>query len=149
MIVSRPYVDARHVLDVGTFTRSDGLVGDNWPTRGSSGSADGSALLDAHLTLINRRFLDLISDGDRSRWPLAGDQVVVDLEIGHDNLATGDRLTLGTAIVEVTAKPHTGCIKFVRRHALTPNGSRTPSRSPPSIARHLRLDRRGRQGSRR
>ncbi|MGI8573826.1 MAG: hypothetical protein ACR2MA_00460 [Egibacteraceae bacterium] len=66
MIVSRPYVDARHVLDVGTFTRSDGLVGDNWPTRGSSGSADGSALLDAHLTLINRRFLDLISDGDRS-----------------------------------------------------------------------------------
>ncbi|MBW3605023.1 MAG: hypothetical protein KY460_08960 [Actinobacteria bacterium] len=43
------------------------------------------------MTLINRRFLDQISDSDRSRWPLAGDQVVVDFDIGHDNLAAGDR----------------------------------------------------------
>lgn len=108
MVVARPAVDERVVLDVGEFTTADGLVGDRW-------RAPDSGSLDAQLTLISRRWLDVLTFGDRDRWPLAGDQVVVDLDLSQDNLQTGDRLRLGTAVVEVTAKPHTGCKKFVER----------------------------------
>ncbi len=110
MIVARPDVNERRVLDTASFTAHDGLVGDDWRSR-SGDDVD----VEEQLTLINARFLDLAAAGDRERWPWAGDQVVVDLDLSTDNLAPGDRLWLGSALVEVTAKPHTGCIKFVRR----------------------------------
>lgn len=53
--------------------------------------------------------------GGHERAPLAGDQVYVDLDLSHDNLAAGTRLALGTAVVEVSEPPHTGCVKFSRR----------------------------------
>jgi MOSC domain-containing protein YiiM len=77
--------------------------------------ADGSAHPEMQLTLMNGRFLDLIADHDKERWPLAGDQLVVDMDLGLANLAVGQRLRLGTAVVEVTAVPHTGCRKFTDR----------------------------------
>lgn len=111
MIVARPAEDERETLASGTFTIAGGLEGDDWHHRGSVNP-------DAQLTLINRAWLDHISAGDRSRWPLAGDQVVVDLDLSTDNLVAGDRLRLGTALVEVTPKPHTGCKKFVTRYGV-------------------------------
>lgn len=118
MVVARPHDGHRDVLDRGTFTVADGLVGDNWRTRGSSRTPDGSADPDAQLTLVNRRWLDHVSGGDQRYWPLAGDQVVVDLDLSTSNLAPGDRLRLGSAVVEVTPKPHTGCKKFVVRYGV-------------------------------
>ena len=49
---------------------------------------------------------------------LAGDQLFVDLDLSPANLPTGTRLALGSAVIEVTAKPHTGCAKFTRRFGL-------------------------------
>ncbi|HKJ56215.1 MAG TPA: MOSC domain-containing protein [Nitriliruptoraceae bacterium] len=111
MIVARPAEDEREMLASGTFTIAGGLEGDDWHHRGSIDP-------DAQLTLINRAWLDHICAGDRSRWPLAGDQVVVDLDLSTANLVPGDRLRLGTALVEVTSKPHTGCKKFVARYGV-------------------------------
>lgn len=118
MVVARPHDGHRDVLALGTFTVADGLVGDNWRTRGSSRTPDGSADPDAQLTLVNRRWLDHISGGAPRFWPLAGDQVVVDLDLSTSNLAPGDRLRLGSAVVEVTPKPHNGCKKFVTRYGI-------------------------------
>jgi len=53
--------------------------------------------------------------GDRERWPLAGDQLYVDLDISVDNLPAGTRLAIGEAVIEVTEEPHTGCNKFSAR----------------------------------
>jgi MOSC domain-containing protein YiiM len=55
---------------------------------------------------------------DRDRWPLAGDQLYVDLDISRDNLPPGTRLAIGSAVVEVTAEPHTGCKKFRARFGM-------------------------------
>ena len=66
------------------------------------------------LNLINARALDLIA-ADKSRWQLAGDQLFVDLDLSGANLPRGSRLAIGTAIIEVTAVPHTGCKKFSSR----------------------------------
>jgi hypothetical protein len=114
MITRRPEVSEREVLEVCTLDSEAGLVGDNWKDRGSSSAPDGSANPDAQLTIINLRVVDAVS-GSKSRWHLSGDQLVIDLDISHGNLPPGSRLSIGTAIVELTAAPHTGCAKFMSR----------------------------------
>ena len=53
------------------------------------------------LTLINARLIDLVAR-QRDRWPLAGDQLFVDLDLSAANLPPGTRLALGSAVIEVT-----------------------------------------------
>ena len=114
MISARPSVGGRELLEVGELDAECGLVGDNWLDRGSSGTADGSANPEAQLTLINTRLIDVVA-GDKTRWQLAGDQLFVDIDLSHDNLPPGARLSIGSAIIELTAAPHTGCVKFASR----------------------------------
>ncbi len=118
MIVARPADNERLVLATGELSVADGLVGDNWQARGSKRTDDGSAHPEMQLTLMNGRFLNLVADNDRERWPLAGDQLIVDLDLGVENLPVGQRLQVGTAVVEVTAVPHTGCAKFTARYGM-------------------------------
>jgi MOSC domain-containing protein YiiM len=66
------------------------------------------------LTLMNARMAQLVA-GTRARWPVAGDQLYVDLDLSATNLPPGTLLRVGTAEIEITDKPHTGCGKFVRR----------------------------------
>jgi MOSC domain-containing protein YiiM len=108
MIVARPATDDRLVLEQGEFSLENGLEGDNWRARGSATS-------DTQITIMNARFLDLIA-GTQDRWALAGDQLIVDLDLGKENLETGQRLQMGSAVFEVTAVPHTGCNKFLERY---------------------------------
>ena len=114
LIVRRPKPDLRETLEVGELDPVEGLVGDSWKTRGSSRTTDGSPHPDMQLTLINARLISLIAQG-KERWPLAGDQLVVDLDLSVDNLPPGTQLAIGTAIIEITAEPHTGCAKFAAR----------------------------------
>jgi hypothetical protein len=114
MIVRRPQVGAREILDEGQLDLSDGLVGDSWKIRSSRRTADGSPHPDMQLNLINARLVALVAQ-DRGRWHLAGDQLYVDLDLSAGNLPPGTRLAIGTAVIEVTAEPHTGCSKFVER----------------------------------
>jgi len=117
MIVARPDSNERQVLEQGEFTLDEGLVGDNWLVRGSRHTEDGSALPGAQVTLMNGRYLDLLA-GSRERWPLAGDQLIVDLDLSKSNLDVGQQLQIGTALFEVTEVPHTGCVKFKERYGL-------------------------------
>jgi hypothetical protein len=114
MIVRRPQVGEREILDEGQLDLSDGLVGDSWKTRSSKRTADGSPHPDMQLNLINTRLVALVAQ-DRGRWHLAGDQLYVDLDLSAGNLPPGTRLAIGTAVIEVTAEPHTGCAKFRAR----------------------------------
>ena len=114
MIVRRPKVGGREVIDAGELDAVEGLVGDTWRLRESSRTPDGTPHPEMQLTLMNSRVAALIA-GSRERWPLAGDQLYVDLDISEDNVPPGTRLAIGTAVVEVTPEPHTGCGKFVKR----------------------------------
>ena len=64
--------------------------------------------------MMNARAAALVA-GSRERWAMAGDQLYIDLDLGHENLPPGTRLQLGEAVIEVTAIPHTGCRKFTAR----------------------------------
>lgn len=117
MIVRRPAIGEREVLRVGRLDPAEGLVGDTWGMRGSSRTADGSAHPDMQLAIMNSRAIALVA-GEHDRWPLAGDQLYLDLDLSAENLPPGTRLALGSAVIEITAQPHTGCKKFVERFGL-------------------------------
>lgn len=114
MIVARPSEGDRSVLVEAAFTIEEGLVGDSWSLRPTRTGPGGGPDPQRQVTLMNARYLDLIA-GTRQRWPLAGDQLLVDLDLSTDHLAPGDRLALGTVVLEVTAPPHTGCSGFMAR----------------------------------
>ena len=114
LIVRRPGIDEREMLTEGRLEPQAGLAGDNWRARGSSSMPDGSAHLDRQLTLMNARVIALLAQ-DRQRWPLAGDQLFVDLDLSAANLPPGTQLGIGSAVIEITAQAHTGCEKFAAR----------------------------------
>jgi hypothetical protein len=114
LIVRRPRVSEREVLDVGELDLADGLRGDTWRTRNSSRTPDRSPHPDMQLNLMNARAIALIAQQE-DRWALAGDQLYVDLDLSPGNLPPGTRLTIGSAVIEVTHEPHTGCGKFASR----------------------------------
>ena len=113
-IVSRPGVGLREVKSEAMLDEAQGLVGDHWTHRGSSRTSDGRANPDTQVTIMNSRLIALVA-GRRDRWQLAGDQLFIDLDISCGNLPPGTRLAIGSAEIEVTAEPHTGCGKFLER----------------------------------
>lgn len=117
MLVRRPKVNKREVVESGTLDIENGLIGDNWLTRGSSRTDNGLGHPEMQLNLMNCRFAELIA-GSRERVPLAGDQLFVDLDLSGENLPVGTRLLIGEAVIEVTAIPHLGCKKFVERFGI-------------------------------
>mgnify|MGYP000051507233 CR=1 FL=1 len=117
LIVRRPAVGAREILAVGELDPLVGLVGDTWDTRSSIRTTDGSPHPDMQLTLMNARFTAVLA-GAPERWSLAGDQLYVDFDLSHEALPAGSRLAIGSAIVEITDQPHTGCAKFTQRFGL-------------------------------
>jgi hypothetical protein len=111
LVVRRPAEGEREVLEAGVLDLEQGLVGDRWRPRPMSDGDDGKY---AQITLMNARVIDLVA-GDRDRWAFAGDQLYVDFDLRHENLPPGTRIQVGSAILEVTDVPHTGCAKFTAR----------------------------------
>ena len=108
LIVCRPSVGDRKVLDEGRLDPAVGLSGDSWGTREPHPDAE------IQITLMNSRAVAEIAQS-RHRWPLAGDQLFVDLDLSLANLPPGTRLSIGDAVLRVSAEPHTGCRKFIAR----------------------------------
>ena len=117
LIVRRPQIEEREVLEEGELDPVEGLVGDSWITRSSSRTADGSAHPDMQLNIMNARVTALVAQ-DKDRWQLAGDQLYIDMDLSAENLPAGTQLAIGSAVIEVTPPPHTGCKKFVSRFGL-------------------------------
>ena len=114
LIVRRPAEDQREVLNEARINGAEGIEGDTWNQRGTSLSADGGPHPNKQITIMNSRAAEAVI-GPIERWPLAGDQIYADLDIGHDALPAGTQLTVGDAVVEVAVEPHTGCAKFAAR----------------------------------
>ncbi len=114
MIVRRPEDEARGVIEIGELDTVAGLVGDNWQSRPSSRSADGKAHPDMQINIMNSRVTALVAQ-NKDRWQLAGDPLFVDFDLSKDNVPPGTKLVIGSAVLEATDQPHTGCQKFSGR----------------------------------
>jgi MOSC domain-containing protein YiiM len=115
LVVARPAIGERLVLESAELRPGVGLVGDNYVARGSKG---GPADPLAELNIMSARALEAVAGPDRSNWPPAGDQLIVEFDLSESNCPAGTRLRVGAALVEVTAKPHTGCAKFADRYGI-------------------------------
>lgn len=120
LVVRRPAVGQREVLDIGELDPAVGLVGDTWDARGSRRTPDGSAHPDMQLNVMNHRMIEFIAQ-DAEREQLAGDQIFLDLDLSHENLPEWSLLAFGEpgdggAVIEVTDQPHNGCAKFIARY---------------------------------
>lgn len=108
MLVVRPDEDERATPSTAELSAALGLHGDRWATGKYRDHPD------TQITIINSRLLELVS-GDRDRWSLAGDNIVADLDLSQANLTPGQKLEAGSAVLEITDTPHTGCKKFSAR----------------------------------
>jgi len=114
MIVRRPEVDLRTVLEKGELSISEGLTGDSWRNRVMKKNPNKLPDRKTQLTLMNARVIEVVAR-DEDNWPLAGDQLFVDMELSEEKLPPGSRLSIGLSEIEITAVPHTGCGKFKKR----------------------------------
>ena len=114
LIVRRPQVDEREVLELAELDPLQGLIGDNWISRGSRRTPDGSPHPEMQINIMNSRVAALVAQ-EKERWSLAGDQLFIDMDLSKENLPAGTRLAIGSAVVEVSPLPHTGCHKFIAR----------------------------------
>ena len=117
LIVCRPEEDQRKEMDEAELDPVKGLIGDNWIVRGSRRTPDGSAHPEMQINIMNARVTALVAQ-EKERWSLAGDQLYIDMDLSKENLPAGSRIQVGSAVLEVSPLPHTGCHKFVSRFGL-------------------------------
>jgi len=114
LIVRRPAINDREILEEAELHLAEGLVGDSWKRRRSTSTPDGSPNPLMQLNIMNSRVTALVAQ-QRDRWQSAGDQLYLDMDLSEENTPAGTRLSLGSSVIEVTAPPHLGCQKFVAR----------------------------------
>jgi hypothetical protein len=117
LIVRRPRVDHREVIEEAELDPVKGLIGDSWCVRPSSRTPDHTPHPEMQINIMNSRVTALVAQ-EKDRWPLAGDQLYIDMDLSKENLPGGTQLAIGSAVLEVSPLPHTGCQKFVARFGL-------------------------------
>ena len=113
-IVIRPVSDERKSLKTCEISPEFGVHGDHWARGCWKSLPNGRPDPDVQVAIINSRAIQLVASGEH-RWPLAGDNLYVDLQLSKKNLQAGQRLLLGSAILEITEVIHNGCQKFAQR----------------------------------
>ena len=115
-IVTRPASNERRSLQTATLTPEGGIEGDRWVTDSFYRLKDGRSDPRCQVSVMNARFLRQIAGADDAMC-LAGDNLIVDLDLSDANLPAGSQLAIGSEVViEITDLSHTGCTKFAGRY---------------------------------
>jgi MOSC domain-containing protein YiiM len=115
-IVVRPRQGERVMLEACAISRAGGFEGDAWAQGSWKSTDDGRPHPDAQVCIMNARSIAAIAGDERANWAPAGDNLFIDLDLTRENLPVGQRLRIGTAVIEVTAEPHAGCSLFIDRY---------------------------------
>src|SRR5687768_10054327 len=73
LIVRRPQVDRREVLEIAELDPVKGLIGDNWCVRPSSKTPDRSPHPEMQINIMNSRVTALVAQ-EKERWPLRSEE---------------------------------------------------------------------------
>jgi hypothetical protein len=106
LLVRRGEGGRRETLDRVNLELDSGIPGDAWGRQRERKP-------EAQLTVIQIDVAELIANGQP--LTLSGDNLILDLDLSAANLPPGSRVRVGGAILEVTPKPHNGCMKFRAR----------------------------------
>ena len=127
LIVLRLPNEQRQTPPLAILSVEHGVAGDRWSLKINPDPL-------VQVSVMNSRFLEAIS-GEADRMNLAGDNLIVDLDLHEDNVPPGTRLRIGSAVLEITDSPHTGCKKFERRYGKV---ALDLTNTPEGSAMHLR-----------
>jgi MOSC domain-containing protein YiiM len=114
-IFVRPSPNERRALTVAQLTPERGIDGDRW-VHDSHYAEKRREAERYQVSLMNSRYLQTIA-GSADAMCLAGDNLIVDLDLSEANLPAGARLAVGdTVVLEISDASHTGCGKFQNRY---------------------------------
>ena len=114
-IVIRPAHGQREMPESADLSLAGGVAGDHWAQGCWKSTENGAPHPDVQICIMSARCIATIA-GPRNNWAPAGDNLFIDMDLSPDNLPPGTRIALGTAELEITAVPHTGCQKFIDRY---------------------------------
>jgi MOSC domain-containing protein YiiM len=115
-IFVRPEPNERKQLKTAKLSPEGGIDGDRWSNDSFYRVKGGASDPRCQVSLMNSRYLEHIA-GDKDAMCLAGDNLIVDLDLSEENLQTGSRLAIGDdVVIEISDLKHTGCSKFKRRY---------------------------------
>lgn len=111
----RPNFSQRAFPSEIEVTQASGISGDRWLTHPWLTLADGKPDPRIQVSILSKRVMDLCW---RSRLtaPHPGDLLVVDMDLGEENLPAGTILKAGEVELEVSDKFNTACVKWRRRY---------------------------------
>lgn len=115
LIVIRPDHGRRHAVERAAITAKRGIDGDHWSKGCWLTTKDGDPHPDVQISLMSARAISAIAGSPRN-WPAAGNNLYVDMDVSPENLPAWTRLALGTAVIEITEEPNTGCAAFIERY---------------------------------
>jgi hypothetical protein len=134
-IFVRPAPNERRTLDSATLTSEGGINGDRWVKDSYYRLKDGTSDPRCQVSMMNDRFLRQIA-GDETEMCLAGDNLIVDLDLSESNLPAGNQVAIGPEVIlEISDHKHTGCSKFARRYGAN---AKTFANNKQGTALHLR-----------
>jgi hypothetical protein len=134
-IVVRPATNERRTLESATLTPENGIDGDRWVNDSFYSLNDGRSDPRCQVSIMNDRFLRQVA-GDKDDMCLAGDNLIVDLDLSEANLPAGSQISIGPdVVIEITDLKHTGCSKFARRYG---TDAKTFANNKQGTALHLR-----------
>ena len=92
-----------------------GIIGERWAHSAWLKLPDGSPDPRIQVSIFSQRVVDLCWR-DRAGTLHPGDPIVVDMNLGVENMQVGTRLQAGTSIVEVSDKFNAACVKWKKRY---------------------------------
>ncbi len=114
-IVIRIEPGQRGDLDTCEISLAGGTQGDHWAKGCWKSTEDGRPHPDVQICLMNARCIALIAV-ERANWPPAGDNLFIDIDLTPGNMPPGTRLSIGSAVIEITDTLHAGCASFSERY---------------------------------
>ncbi len=114
-IVIRPEHGQRRELESCDISLAGGVHGDLWVEGCWKSTEDGRPHPDVQVCIMNARCIALIAQ-ERENWAPAGDNLFIDMDLSPQNTPPGQRLRIGSAIIEITDTPHNACASFAERY---------------------------------
>jgi hypothetical protein len=115
MLCLRPDYGQRRFVPEITVTRAQGIPGERWATRPWLRLPDGRPHPGIQVSILSRRVLDLVWR-DRATIVHPGDTFITDMDLSEANFPAGQRLTVGSAVLEVSEIFNDACVKWAARY---------------------------------
>jgi len=105
----------RDFRDTLELTVAGGIVDERWIKHPWMKLEDGSPDPRIQVSILQKRVLDLIWR-DRDNVVFPGDTMIADMDLSEANLPVGQRIQVGSAVLEVSDVFNTACAKWKVRH---------------------------------